>query len=126
MSVAPDTTAAPLTQSPTGSSSPSREETIETPPSPSHTAVDVSQHGLATAEKKWERSEEAPFKNIAEEQARKEGPAGAELKLGQKRKWFLLFIFSVAQYLDIASYSGLFGESAAYDTKRTRLMSSLH
>ncbi|KAK8854629.1 hypothetical protein IAR55_003368 [Kwoniella newhampshirensis] len=33
---------------------------------------------------------------------------GAEIKLSQSRKWFLLLIFSVAQYLDVASYSGLF------------------
>ncbi|WWD19231.1 hypothetical protein CI109_103689 [Kwoniella shandongensis] len=34
--------------------------------------------------------------------------SGAEIKLTQKKKWFLLLVFSVAQYLDIASYSGLF------------------
>ncbi|OCF32711.1 efflux protein EncT [Kwoniella heveanensis CBS 569] len=33
---------------------------------------------------------------------------GAEIKLSQKRKWFLLAIFSLAQYLDIASYAGIF------------------
>lgn len=102
-------TAPQSTQSPALSASPSRSNTLETPPSPTRTAVDVNQHGLAGAEQKWAKAEEAPFKNVAEEQARKDGPAGAELKLSQKRKWFLLFVFSVAQYLDIASYSGLFG-----------------
>ncbi|WVQ79735.1 hypothetical protein IAT38_001835 [Cryptococcus sp. DSM 104549] len=33
---------------------------------------------------------------------------GAEMKMSQKKKWFLLLVFSVAQYLDIASYAGLF------------------
>ncbi|WVQ95120.1 hypothetical protein IAU59_002214 [Kwoniella sp. CBS 9459] len=33
---------------------------------------------------------------------------GAEIKLSQKKKWFLLLVFSVAQYLDIASVSGVF------------------
>lgn len=86
-----------------------------TPPSPSHTAVDLehqhqkytSGHNLHKAERKWERAEEAPTRLIAENAAKEEGPAGAEIKLSQGRKWFLLFIFSVAQYLDIASYSGL-------------------
>ncbi|WVR09448.1 hypothetical protein IAU60_006515 [Kwoniella sp. DSM 27419] len=33
---------------------------------------------------------------------------GAEVKLSQREKWFLLLIFSVAQYLDVASVSGMF------------------
>lgn len=106
------------TRSPAESASLSREGTLETPPSPSRTAVDVNQHGVAGAEKKWAQAEEAPFKNIADEQAKKDGPAGAELKLSQKRKWFLLFVFSVAQYLDIASYSGLFGMSTQGSQQR--------
>jgi len=76
-------------------------------PSPSRTAVDLHQHGLQHAENKWIDAEEAAFKKVAEAQAEKDGPRGAEIKLSQKRKWFLLFIFSVAQYLDVASYSGL-------------------
>ena len=39
-------------------------------------------------------------------------PASAEIRLSQKRKWFLLLIFSVAQYLDLASYSGLVSASS--------------
>ncbi|ODN81015.1 hypothetical protein L202_03116 [Cryptococcus amylolentus CBS 6039] len=39
------------------------------------------------------------------------------VKLSQKRKWTLLFVFSVAQYLDIALYSGglIFTDSVAED-----------
>ena len=35
-----------------------------------------------------------PLANAGQEQ---HGPRGAEIKLSQKRKWFLLFVFSVAQ-----------------------------
>ena len=78
-----------------------------TVPSPSHTAVDLHSHGIQAAEKKWIDAEEAAFKKVAEAQAERDGPRGSEIKLSQKRKWFLLFIFSVAQYLDIAAFSGL-------------------
>ncbi|ODN81016.1 hypothetical protein L202_03117 [Cryptococcus amylolentus CBS 6039] len=47
---------------------------------------------------------------MSEETARaeskvKEPEAGVHVKLSQKRKWMLLFVFSAAQYLDIALYS---------------------
>lgn len=45
----------------------------------------------------WEAAEEAPVKPLADYEAKQEGPAGAEVKLSKGRKWFLLFIFSVAQ-----------------------------
>jgi hypothetical protein len=69
--------------------------------SPDRTVVDLQlerhesrfQKGLH----KWERAEEAPFEPLARAQTDKEGPGGAEIKLSQKRKWFLLFVFSVAQ-----------------------------
>ena len=47
-----------------------------------------------------------PVENAAHEVQDKTGTA--EIRLSQKRKWFLLLIFSVAQYLDIMSYSGIF------------------
>ncbi|KAK4686437.1 hypothetical protein P7C73_g3684, partial [Tremellales sp. Uapishka_1] len=33
---------------------------------------------------------------------------GVEISMSSKKKWFLLLVFSVAQYMDVASYSGLF------------------
>jgi hypothetical protein len=89
----------------------SPDENTGTFPSPSHTAVDLNAHGVHAAEKKWVDAEEAAFKKVAEAQAERDGPRGSEIKLSQKRKWFLLFVFSVAQYLDIASYSGLVSDS---------------
>lgn len=37
------------------------------------------------------------MKPLADYEAREEGARGAEVKLSQGRKWFSLFIFSVAQ-----------------------------
>ena len=69
------------------------------------TAVD-----LTAAVAKVEKTEDGPHQ-APEYRQEKEGivtASGAEIQLSQSRKWFLLFIFSIAQYLDIASYSGLF------------------
>ncbi|KAL7422343.1 hypothetical protein Q5752_002989 [Cryptotrichosporon argae] len=88
--------------------------------SPTHTVVDLagtagaSKTGLhapgthsPTKAQQWAAAEEAPVQPLVDAEAQK-AVNGAEIKLSQKRKWFLLFVFSVAQYLDIASYSGLF------------------
>ena len=69
-------------------------------PSPTRTAVEDpigSGGGVKAAEHKWVQAEESPNDRIAQEAEKQEGPNGAEIKLSQKRKWFLLFIFSVAQ-----------------------------
>lgn len=62
------------------------------------TAVDLQAHREGEAHKNgWVAAEEAPVKPLADYEAREEGVGGAEVKLSQSRKWFLLFIFSVAQ-----------------------------
>jgi hypothetical protein len=69
--------------------------------SPDRTVVDLQlerhESRFQKELRKWERAEEAPFEPLAQAQTQKEGPGGAEIKLSQKRKWFLLFVFSVAQ-----------------------------
>ncbi|ORY35678.1 major facilitator superfamily domain-containing protein [Naematelia encephala] len=83
----------------------SNEETSRTRTvSPTATAVELH----LTTSQRYLKAEEAATAPLAEAARERDGPGGAEIKLSQGRKWFLLFIFSVAQYLDIASYSGLF------------------
>jgi hypothetical protein len=65
-------------------------------PSRTDTAVDLQDH-RETHKNKWVAAEEAPTKPLADYEAREEGARGAEVKLSQGRKWFLLFIFSIAQ-----------------------------
>ena len=45
------------------------------------------------------KAEEAVAAPVADAEAQREGPKGAEIKLSQRRKWFLLLVFSVAQVL---------------------------
>ncbi|EIW68412.1 hypothetical protein TREMEDRAFT_32556 [Tremella mesenterica DSM 1558] len=77
--------------------------------SPARTAVDVNAVGNGKEGKEGKEWDEQTARTD-EETLRTVGRVGgqAEIQLSQKRKWFLLFIFAVAQYLDIASYSGLF------------------
>lgn len=65
-------------------------------PSRTDTAVDLQEHHEAH-KNKWVAAEEAPTRPLADYEAKEEGVRGAEVKLSQSRKWFLLFIFSVAQ-----------------------------
>ncbi|WVQ73656.1 hypothetical protein IAR50_003236 [Cryptococcus sp. DSM 104548] len=62
-------------------------------------------------------SEEVPGAENRASDVEKHEEAGVHVKLSQKRKWILLFVFSVAQYLDIALYSGglIFTDSVAQD-----------
>ncbi|WRT65217.1 uncharacterized protein IL334_002160 [Kwoniella shivajii] len=79
-------------------------------PSPNRTVVDLD--SIANPDKLDKKLEDQLTSEQNNEQdlerAQSTTIKGAEIKLSQKRKWFLLFVFSVAQYLDIASYSGLF------------------
>ncbi|OCF76458.1 efflux protein EncT [Kwoniella mangroviensis CBS 8886] len=83
-------------------------------PSPNRTVVDLDENlNSKDAGDKLERKleDELTAEQKAEQELRRHRSTtvnGAEIKLSQKRKWFLLLVFSVAQYLDIASYSGLF------------------
>lgn len=65
-------------------------------PSRTGTAVDL-QEQRDVQQNRWVAAEEAPMRPLAEYVAREGGDRGAEVKLSQSRKWFLLFIFSVAQ-----------------------------
>lgn len=86
-----------LTQASTTSSSRSRSHTNLADQTPSRNATAVDLQEGQHHQNKWTAAEEAPVKPLADYEARQEGAAGAEVKLSQKRKWFLLFIFSVAQ-----------------------------
>lgn len=61
--------------------------------SPDRTVVDLN----SGQRSKWTKAEEAPTAGLADDTANDDGPRGAEIKLSQGRKWFLLGIFSVAQ-----------------------------
>lgn len=79
-------------------------------PSAHDTVVDLNGDQATTGKSKHagHAASNANFEERAEEQdaeaigARVEGPA-----LSQGRKWFLLFVFSVAQFIDVCSYCGL-------------------
>ncbi|WWC58985.1 uncharacterized protein I303_101531 [Kwoniella dejecticola CBS 10117] len=81
-------------------------------PSPNRTVVDLEAQANGTDGASPKKLEKQLEEELTAEQAlrrhRSTTVDGAEIKLSQKRKWFLLLVFSVAQYLDIASYSGLF------------------
>ncbi|WWC64283.1 uncharacterized protein I303_106893 [Kwoniella dejecticola CBS 10117] len=49
-----------------------------------------------------------PLDQIIDEKLTKPEQPGPAVKLSQNRKWMLLLVFSVAQYLDVAAVSGLF------------------
>ncbi|WWC67475.1 uncharacterized protein I206_101383 [Kwoniella pini CBS 10737] len=91
--------------------------TIATPdpnasPSPNRTVVDLDAQANGKEGASPQKLEKKLEEELTSEQALQRHKSttvnGAEIKLSQKRKWFLLLVFSVAQYLDIASYSGLF------------------
>jgi hypothetical protein len=67
------------------------------PGTPERTVVDLQEGVLHKEVRKWVAAEEAAVEPLAEAAAEKDGARGAEIKLSQKRKWFLLFVFSVAQ-----------------------------
>ncbi|WVN87505.1 uncharacterized protein L203_102687 [Cryptococcus depauperatus CBS 7841] len=92
-----------------------RDDTINTSTtvasSPHHlsqvpTAVDLVAYGKESA--KSVNDPPMGSKDAVEDDLWKPPQSGAQVKLSQKRKWFLLLIFSVAQYLDVCSISGLF------------------
>jgi hypothetical protein len=93
------------TPSPTATNAPiSRSDTLNTFPqtstvSPSPTIGSDNTHAQKEgALQRWERAEERETVGPLAEGGRiHDGPRGAEIKLSQGRKWFLLLIFSVAQ-----------------------------
>jgi len=63
--------------------------------SPDRTVVDLT--AQANGSEKLPKTNGSSADALAKAEAQKQGPRGAEIKLSQTRKWFLLFVFSVAQ-----------------------------